>query len=247
LLLVLLTVAIGSWQAQQRSGDWGQTLWVKIYPINASGSERNAEYIAQLDVETFAGIEAFFQREAERFGHSQADSVIIDLASEMLDEIPPAGDLKSSLDILIWSLKMRWWIWWKVSGQDDFRPDVRIFVRYHEASNDFALDTSLGMRKGMYGIVNAFANRHMEGSNNVVIAHEVMHTLGATDKYDLRSGQPIAPQGLAEPQRSPIYPQKMAEIMAGRIPSSAQESRMSKSLREVVVGMITAREIKLTE
>ena len=56
----------------------------------------------------------------------------------------------------------------------------------------------------------------MRGSNNVVIAHEILHTLGASDKYDPATRAPLFPIGYAEPEREPRFPQEFAEIMAGR-------------------------------
>ena len=46
---------------------------------------------------------------------------------------------------------------------------------------------STGLQKGMLGVVNAFASADQEGSNAVVIAHELLHTFGATDKYDRKN------------------------------------------------------------
>ena len=43
---------------------------------------------------------------------------------------------------------------------------------------------SLGLQKGLIGVVNAFASSSQAAENNVVIAHELLHTVGATDKYD---------------------------------------------------------------
>jgi hypothetical protein len=73
-----------------------------------------------------------------------------------------------------------------------------------------------------------------------------MHTLGATDKYDPSTAQPLMPDGVAEPERSPIYPQKIAEIMGGRIPLAADDAVVPKSLKYVIIGPATAREIRLT-
>ena len=36
----------------------------------------------------------------------------------------------------------------------------------------------------------------MTGPNNVVIAHELLHTVGATDKYDPVTDAPRIPDGL---------------------------------------------------
>jgi hypothetical protein len=99
----------------------------------------------------------------------------------------------------------------------------------------------------MVGIVNGYASRHRRGTNNVVIAHEFLHTLGATDKYNLANGQPIGPDGLAEPQREPLYPQRFAEIMGGRIALAEDDAVVPKSLNYAVIGPLTAREINLID
>jgi len=95
----------------------------------------------------------------------------------------------------------------------------------------------------MIGVVHAYAHRELEGKNNLVIAHEILHTLGATDKYDLATGQPFHPQGYAEPDRAPVLPQRYAELMGGRVPVSETRSIMPRSLNLVRVGKVTAGEI----
>ncbi|MDH3553063.1 MAG: hypothetical protein OER22_10660, partial [Gammaproteobacteria bacterium] len=90
-------------------------------------------------------------------------------------------------------------------------------------------------------------SRRHKGSNNVIIAHEFLHTLGATDKYDPADGQPLAPDGLAEPERKPLYPQRYAEIMGGRIALAANDAVMPKSLKYTVIGPQTASEIRLID
>ena len=99
----------------------------------------------------------------------------------------------------------------------------------------------------MVGIVNAYASRRYNGANNVIIAHEFLHTLGATDKYDPATGLPSFPLGYAEPDRSPRYPQKLAEIMGGRIPMADDHADIPQSLRYVIIGDTTATEIRLID
>jgi hypothetical protein len=77
--------------------------------------------------------------------------------------------------------------------------------------------------------------------------HEFLHTLGATDKYDASNGQPIGPDGLGEPGRKPLYPQRFAEIMGGRIAKSEVDSYIPKNLKFAVIGALTASEINLSE
>jgi hypothetical protein len=83
----------------------------------------------------------------------------------------------------------------------------------------------------------------MDGSNLVVIAHELLHTLGATDKYDFAANAPVYPDGYAEPDAKPLHPQRKAEIMAGRIPLSETRAEMPRGMHQVVIGARTAREI----
>ena len=71
----------------------------------------------------------------------------------------------------------------------------------------------------------------------MVIAHELLHTLGASDKYDPQSLAPIFPDGYAEPDRQPSHPQRMAEIMAGRIPVAEGRAEDSRLVLKVLRGL----------
>jgi hypothetical protein len=105
----------------------------------------------------------------------------------------------------------------------------------------------VGMQKGLYAVVNVFADKRMAGSNDVITAHELLHTLGSIDKYDLSNSQPLYPAGYAEPDLKPLLPQEAAELMGGRIPISQTESETPESLGQVVVGPLTAAEIGWTK
>ena len=75
------------------------------------------------------------------------------------------------------------------------------------------------------------------------MAHEILHTVGASDKYNYEDVQPIYPNGYAKPDQKPLFPQRYAEIMAGRIPFNMTQARMPKDLRFCLVGEQTAKEI----
>ncbi len=247
LLFILFFVALSTWLSQSRSTDWNNSLWVKIYPINADGSEASENYIKTLKLENFADIETFVTTETARYGKSVNRPLRVELGLPIKEQPPQIGADIGRLDIMLWSLKMRWWASSISGDQDSIEPDVRIFVRYHEPGSVFVLENSVGLQKGMVGIVNAYASRRHRGTNNVIIAHEFLHTLGATDKYDPSSGQPIPPDGLADPLRSPLYPQKNAEIMGGRIALAADDAVIPKSLKYAVIGPLTASEINLAD
>ena len=75
-----------------------------------------------------------------------------------------------------------------------------------------------------------------------VATHELFHTLGATDKYDA-AGQPLFPEGYADPYLEPRLPQYKAEIMAGRVPLTDGRAEIPMSLADTVIGYQTAAEI----
>jgi hypothetical protein len=247
LLFILLFVSLSTFLTQTRSTDWNNSLWIKVYPINADGSTEAEKYIKGLKTSDFEGIETFLKRETQRYSKNLSQPVRIELGSEIKEQPPELGAEPNVLSVILWSLKMRWWAGSATEDQDRIEPDVRIFVRYHKLEYAVVLERSVGLRKGMVGIVNGYASRRHRGTNNVIIAHEFLHTLGATDKYSDFDGQPIGPDGLGEPDKQPLYPQRYAEIMGGRIALSSDDSEIPKSLKHAVVGTLTAHEINLTD
>ena len=179
-------VAVNTWLTRARSTDWNNSLWVKVYPINADGSDVTAQYIAGLGSPDFAEIEAFAAREAARWGRGLEQPVRIEIGAPVTGQPPLLDRNPHMLAIAWWSLRMRWWAGQVTDDQDRIEPDVSIFVRYHDAVGRPGLDDSVGVQKGMFGIVNAYTGRRYGATNNVIIAHELLHTLGATDKYDTR-------------------------------------------------------------
>jgi len=246
LLFILLFVAVNAWLTQSRSTDWNNSLWVKIYPINADGSEASERYIATLETAHFAEIESFVAREALRYGKTISRPLRVELGVPISEQPPALARDPGRLDVMLWSIKMRWWASDVTDAQDSIEPDVRMFVRYHRPDGLLVLENSVGLQKGMVGIVNAYADRRQRGSNHVIIAHEFLHTLGATDKYEPGNGQPIVPDGLADPEQKPLYPQQNAEIMGGRIALAENDAVMPQSLKYAVIGALTASEIGLT-
>jgi len=242
LLLILAAVALGAWREKTRSVEWKHTLPVNLYLINGDGSEAAAEYLKNLKPADFKPIEMFMQEEAVRYGHASRASIEIRLGG-ILSSQPPAPPLNgSALDVILWSLKMRWWAY-RNAETKGAGTQVKMFLLYFDPEKSDRLAHSTGLQKGLLGRVNVFASDKMASQNNVVIAHEFLHTLGATDKYDLSTNQPIFPQGYAMPEQLPLLPQKFAEIMAGRIPVSQSSAIMPAGLNYAMIGTETAREI----
>ena len=243
LLLLLLAVAGDAWLTQLRSTDWDEALWVSVYPINADGSADTADYIASLDSDTFAPVADFMAHEAERYGIALTRPMQVRLAAEVGERPPVPPRNGQRLAVMAWSLQMRYWAW-RIGREYAGPPsDIQVFVQYFDPEQTNRVAHSLGLQKGLIGVVNAFAARKQSGQNNVIIAHELLHTVGATDKYDPGNSLPVYPHGYADPDSDPLYPQTHAEIMGGRIPLSETEADMPMSLSKTVVGPETAAEI----
>jgi len=242
LLLILASVAQTAWLARSRTAEWRTSLRVVIYPIDGDGSPAAGAYTARLTTQAFDAIETFFEAEAKHFGLPLNDPIDIFLAPPIAVTPPSPPFGRNLWEIMVWSLRFRYWAW-RHDTHKDPKPDVRLFVLYFDPAKNPVLGHSTGLRKGMLGIVNAFASVEQEGSNGVIIAHELLHTFGATDKYDTSANAPSFPDGYAEPDARPRLPQRQAEIMAGRIPITETHSEIPRSLRRVVIGEKTAHEI----
>ncbi len=242
LLFILATVAVSAWQSQRKISSWKSTLYVAIYPINADGSAASQKQIDALQQSDADSIGAYFDEQGKQYGLTALYPVRVTLGpaiSALPPELPGSG---SMLDAITWSLRMRYWAW-RNTPKVSIRPDVRMYLLYLDpATHDTAPD-SVGIAKGHLGLAYLFAARNMQGSNMVVTTHELLHTLGATDKYDPANNMPIFPEGYADPQRTPTLPQDAAEIMAGRIPVDATHANTPVSLGDTVIGPKTATEI----
>jgi hypothetical protein len=245
LLMILLVVALTTWLDRYRSTRWHEALYVAIYPIAADESPVTARYLAELDPQVFKPIDRFFAREAARYHVSTDEPVKIRLRPELHDRPPQREPTAGVFATALWSLRLRYWAW-RAGGHAGEPEDIRIFVLYHDPLLTPTMPHSLGLTKGLIGVVYAFAEPEMNGENNVVIAHELLHTLGASDKYT-PADAPRFPDGFGDPRQVPLYPQRTAEIMAGRRMLSAGRWQQAMSLDEVVIGPATALEIRWPE
>ena len=247
LLAVLAFVALGAWLDKRRSTDWDATLRVTIYPLAASADAATTRYVASLDDANFDAIEAFFAGEARRHGVAIDEPVRVRISRAATGLPPAAPDDPGPLSVAAWSLRFRYWAS-RVAANDPLpTPDVQVFALYHAPDGGRAVPDSLGLSKGLMAVAHLYADPRARGSNHVVLAHELLHTLGATDKYARDTGQPLDPDGLGDPDRSPRYPQRTGEIMAGRVAVNASQAVLPESLQQMIVGPATAREIGWAE
>ena len=241
LLSLLVGISLNIWLTRERVAEWNRPMWVVVHPICDDESPETRAYVDSLTPGDFASLAGFFSAEAAPYKLKIKEPFEIVLAPRLDSKPPKIPSDPGLFSMILWSLKLRWWAWGIRAPRAPVQ-DIQLFVLYHDQSRT-VLDHSYVMAKGYIGIVHAYAAPSMTQKNSVVMAHELLHLTGATDKYDPSSEFPLFPDGFADPQLLPRYPQKRAEIMAGSIPVSQTKSEMPDSLDDTMIGPATAREI----
>lgn len=241
LLLILATVVQQVW-LDNNDMAWKRNFYVAVYPVNADGAASVSAYLRTLKSEDFEPVAEYFAEAATQYQLGLRRPIELRLGAQV-EEIPPAPPVNASaLDAVIWSLRFRMFAWAN-SPRVNVKPDIRLYLLYHDPAAYHGLSHSTALSKGRIGRVNLYADQAYHQQNLVILAHELLHTLHATDKYDLSTTLPVYPLGFAEPDKTPLYPQHFAELMGGRIPHSETEAEIPRSLKQTMIGNVTAREI----
>jgi hypothetical protein len=241
LLSILFAVAAHEAIVKAKIASWEQTLEVRLFAINGDGSSATDRYIRTLKLADFKSVERFINREARHYDIA-INVIKVKYAGELKSKPPEVSSGNSVLGNIFWSLHFRGWALYQSYLVKKGSSDIDLFINYYDPATNPTLRHSVGLSGGLIGLINGFAEKNYRGSNNVVIAHELMHTLGATDKYNPLN-QPVHPGGFASPFKEPLFPQRQAEIMGGRIPLTATRSIVPDNLGQVVVGAFTAAEL----
>ncbi len=246
LLSFILLKVIQQSYAESIALHWQKKLYVAVYPINGattpeSRKEVNA-HIRSLADEDFEKMSLYFAKQAEDYQLSVNRPFEFMLGDE-IDFAPPAPpEVDNPVAVMFWSLGLRAYAW-SMTPETAVKPDIKLYLVYHDPNAKPSLGISTALEKGRLGRINLYADRSYHQKNLVVIAHELLHTLKATDKYDLETNQPIFPQGYAEPHKHPLLPQKITELMGGRTPVTHEHAVMPDSLEQTIIGQQTAEEI----
>ncbi len=242
ILLIILAVVIQQIFLDQADLDWKDNFYVAVYPINADASSEVGAYIKTLKREDFEQVVEYFAEEGARYNLGIRHPVEVQLGEEV-NEVPPAPPTGGSiLNTMIWSLKFRFFAW-NNSPKVNVKPDIKLYLLYYNPATNPTLAHSTALNKGRVGRVNLFGDNAYTKQNLVILAHELLHTLTATDKYDLETTLPTFPDGFAEPDKSPRYPQEFAELMGGRIAVDESKAEIPNSLAQTLIGEKTAHEI----
>ena len=245
LVFILAYVAADRLLSDARVTHWKSPLRVVIYPINADASPAAEAYIKSLSTHQFDDIATNLEREAQRYGLTLSSPIQINISAPIKSRPPLPPKKASTLSIMRWSLSLRFWAW-KEDNYPCITPQIRLYALYFNPKKTKQLSHSTGLKNGKLALIKLFANQRNAKRNNVVILHELLHTLGASDKYNLNTGFPDYPEGYAEPKRKPLYPQRYAEIMGGKVPIEPNQTKMPDSLTKTMIGSKTAKEIGWT-
>jgi len=245
-ILLALLASAGIYTKEQRlnTTSWYQPIEVIIFPINGDAAPKTNNYIQKLSIKDFKDIEDFFIRGSKKYKLIVDKPITLSLGKTVNSHPPsPPEERYDKLKVMLWSMKLRYWTYKNTPDDISNKNRIRLYVLYHQGSDNEALEHSLGLQKGLIGIIHAYAIPAQNKQNSIVMAHEILHTVGAYDKYNYEDLQPIYPNGYAKPEQKPLFPQRYAEIMAGRIPLNSTQAKMPKDLRFSLVGEQTAKEI----
>jgi hypothetical protein len=250
LLFVLFCVvlyAIADLRSRRARNAWERTVDVAIVLVHVEGRAKvDSDAVVALQARIPA-LEERLAEEASRHGrpktprpfHFRLFGPVISAAP------PPTPASEGAVDLAKQALESKRWCGAvdPLAGVVPDHWDTRIYVAARKpASETRSFVEGQSEQDGRIGVVDVELDATMADLTLFVVTHELMHTLGATDKYDA-DGRAKAPEGLAEPNRAPLYPQRYAEVMARNRPVSATQEKVIASLDELAVGPATAKEI----
>ncbi len=247
ILMMILVKAVQQSYAESMDLGWQKKFYVAVYPINAERSRTPAHaevnaHIKSLKDEDFEEITTFFSKQAQEYNLGLGRPIEVMLGDSIAFAPPAPPNPDSTAQVMLWSVGFRFYSW-MFAPSTEVEPDIKLYLVYHDPETNPSLGFSTALEKGRIGRINVYGERFYHQKNLVVIAHELLHTLKASDKYDMDNNMPSFPDGFAEPKKTPLYPQRYTELMGGRLPIAIDEAQMPENLAETIIGYKTAKEI----
>lgn len=243
LVVVVLYAAQDTWRRNRRN-DWDHTLDVALVVLKQGDVDPNA---IQLMRERVPALEARLESEMRRRRPgSTVRPFHIDFFGPV--EVNGAPALADSGDVIEHAQQMyaQWRTFRGINQSAEVHPgafDSVVYVTVARPTTEARkLVEGASEQGGRIATVQIELAKDMVDIALFVSAHELLHTLGATDKYDA-TGRTKIPEGLAEPDAVPLYPQKFAEIMARNRVIAEGKEKIPERLDELAIGPYTAREI----
>ncbi len=249
LLTVLAGVLLFAWRDVSRRNarnEWRDPLSVGVVILDASGpvSALDPAAVATLH----SGIGALgnrLSREYERY-HTTTRSMIqtVPYGPVAVDAAPPQLEADDWWSLVKYTWDVQRYVW-NVDSRAAVPSrglDSRIYIvatPVRDAAAKWVEGAS--QQGGRFGFAVVELDESTVDLVLFVAAHELMHTLGASDKYTA-SGT-LIPDGLGDPEQKPLFPQRYAEVMARNRVLGPGREVVPETLDELRVGRLTAREI----
>ncbi len=228
---------------QSIAEDWSGVVSIKVIPVIADNSLQTRAFVKSLKPKDFSEVDRYLTESAKQYGLDLSNVIDLELESP-IESVPPslpeagAGRLAQAL----WSLRLRWWAWQnQLDDHEDYH--IRLYMLYQSPAQGVRLAHSTGLRNGLIGLINARAIKLNKRFHNVVLTHELLHIFGASDKYNLTTGEPFYPEGYVLPNAQPRWPQQHAEIMGRAKALSQTRFEVAERLSHTRISELTASEI----
>jgi hypothetical protein len=250
LVAVLVGVLVFAWRDvnQRRSrNEWSRPLRVGIVvlELDRAGRGIEPEAIALLKRRA-ADLGRQLSAQYRRY-HPRAEEMfeVVGYGPVRVKRPPPEPHGDGLWDTLVQTVEL----WRYVARVDDDADvparglDSRVYVVAEPVVDQRRkLVEGFSQQGGHFGVARVELDRSTVDLGLFVAAHELFHTLGATDKYD-RAGATIIPDGLADPAQQPLFPQHVADVMTRNRVTDEGVEVVPETLAELGVGPLTAREV----
>lgn len=131
-------------------------------------------------------------------------------------------------------------------GIDPNQFDIKLYLYIYPSEENLGYERqhSVGTTRGRFGVVFIPTKKQSLERTVCEIAHELLHTVGATDKYEDNHSTSY-PDGYFEPAQR--YPQNYGEIMSLAIPLEPGKEKDLDAIIKARIGTKTAAEIGWTK
>jgi hypothetical protein len=264
--LLVLLLAVGLWGFSNYRADHFTFAWTK--PVSVllvavvdpatdfvDDSRQNflRRFLSSLPATegNLAGVQKWFQNEREKWTGKTASPLELTTRGPIRAPGPPPEPPRPDASFLErWRKTGEFLDYFeRIGAEERLLPeayDVVLFVYFFDERElkKYSGQDSVATRRKKRGVVfSPLGPGHMTRCC-ALVAHELCHTLGATDKY--QGERSVFPDGFAEPDRQPLYPQELAEIMALGIPEAQGVERRVEELTQCRIGKKTSEEIGWT-
>lgn len=248
ILLVVLVVSARIYYNDNRKLDWDRTYNVALVEVVYDSKEDKAKGLSMSGRDLLQhSLEKWFESEAKRIYKSNIKPFRFKLLGPVFSqELAPPLPLT---DDNLWAKYKQTSTFINYfnnqlletgANPDDYDIKLYLYIYPADKREDYEKQHSVGTTRGRFGVVFLPVGKQSTGRTLCLIAHETLHTVGASDKYD-ENHFTLFPDGYFEPTKR--YPQEFAEIMSLAFPIAPGKEKDAENLDLSRVGEKTAIEI----